>query len=1391
MIVVVAWMLASCAALSAQILPPSTGGCQPEQTQSGDVQWTICPTAVLKHNYPLLQCPAGGRGISFDGITYARIGENWPVGSSIPPGVKVSALEMAKALAGAYSQCDLQFNKCDPTPTTSCDAKTYPYWCSDSIIITGWNHIGSPNASGFVGGLGGLNKTDQSVVLAKYFGQNADTWVVLGTGDLENLVDKCSNQLVCPVPLFSGDPHPIPDPDALISTSFVLLNQINGTGTNTCDPTLELLVPFYDTTKFPAQVTGYAVSYDATSLEIDFVSKYDYILFNYVFSSDEYPEYVNTGYNDVFALFLNDQNVALLPGSLGVVSIDNVNIGNVDINGNPNPDQDPTKHNPQFFLDNRKDSSWSNSLLPLEMDGLTFMPPDSKTGNRSPMTAQGRAIRSTDPTKPVINKLRFAITDVGDSLADSFVMFMNPSLISTSSLINQNTLANASTAPTDPTCPHFAGTGLVASRTSSSIPASSFDFNIYAATPEASSYYVTLHYTDSSNAINITINNVPSLYRTDNSSVTGPGITVFAPCVVSGTGATAFGVAGNRTCRISVVDNGDSGSGTSAAGVPADIFSLSVETTEQTVFYSSDDFAKVSVNISSCMKVGCPASTGIAGTSYNSTATAAYGIPPYTYSWTSTSGLPPGLLLNSSTGAIAGIPQSPGTYDFTIGASYSGAPPPPSSANCSIAVGQVACSTPATNDTTFNSTAIAYNSGDNSGNNYIWFNSNMSVSGLGKTAPTMATTILFQNSSILLTDARGNTVATIAVPDSIVTFSSDPDTTCAFASFDDVSRTWNVYVPWTGSDEVFLTGVAYPVPSGGLPGGLKASWRGIFRTSSPGITVQWRWGAAVYKKFTSDASLLSVRPTHTGACTPPYSSTGHAGTPERYADPTQVIAGATSGRSCSSDFTFTGSWSSTQSVKFCPTNLPFTTYTQGGWGAPPHGDNPGDFLSDSFSTVYYSGSVTIGGKYSLTFTSASAIEKFLPEVGQPGMLTKAYVAATNPTGPTTPAGVLAGQLLALQLNVDFSNDGFTRGGLGKLYLASGPLAGQTVSQILALANAVVGGDLSGLPAKLSLSDLNNILTNINENYDSGEDDRHYLLANPPTNSPSGCNILKHRANPHKADEKDAFRPGCLTTGSTKMVNPGITYNGGPLITTPAIYYIWYGGWGQKGGSDSADGQSILRDFAKRIGGSAHFSLNSAYSMGTGKITGQVTFGGETTDLYSRGKTLSDADVQRVVGDALSSKRLPYDPNGVYFVLSSSDVSESSGFCSDYCGWRTSGTLNGKTVRYSFVGNPQGCLDVCAPQTKGPNGNAGVDAMVSVVAHQLNEAVTDPDPQSSWFDIFGASNADKCAWTFGHNQYHAKNGALANIKLGDRDFLIQRNLQHTAKGDVCKVDPNHN
>ncbi len=75
-------------------------------------------------------------------------------------------------------------------------------------------------------------------------------------------------------------------------------------------------------------------THDAAVLEFDFTPATDMISFEYVFGSEEYPEYANSNFNDAFGLFISggpesysNENIALIPGTTIPVTINEVNDG--------------------------------------------------------------------------------------------------------------------------------------------------------------------------------------------------------------------------------------------------------------------------------------------------------------------------------------------------------------------------------------------------------------------------------------------------------------------------------------------------------------------------------------------------------------------------------------------------------------------------------------------------------------------------------------------------------------------------------------------------------------------------------------------------------------------------------------------------------------------------------------------------------------------------------------------------------------------------------------------------------------------------------------------------------------------------------------------------------
>ena len=76
--------------------------------------------------------------------------------------------------------------------------------------------------------------------------------------------------------------------------------------------------------------TGLANTFNAAILEFDVVPSNNQLTFQFVFGSEEYPEFVNQ-YNDGFGILLTgpgitgSQNIATLPGTSTAVNINNVN----------------------------------------------------------------------------------------------------------------------------------------------------------------------------------------------------------------------------------------------------------------------------------------------------------------------------------------------------------------------------------------------------------------------------------------------------------------------------------------------------------------------------------------------------------------------------------------------------------------------------------------------------------------------------------------------------------------------------------------------------------------------------------------------------------------------------------------------------------------------------------------------------------------------------------------------------------------------------------------------------------------------------------------------------------------------------------------------------------
>jgi hypothetical protein len=166
-------------------------------------------------------------------------------------------------------------------------------------------------------------------------------------------------------------------------------------------------------------------THDAAVLEFDFTPTANQVVFNYSFASDEYPEWVYTPYNDVFAFYVNGTNYATVRQTAGdpnspfvPVAVNNIN------DGNPlDPSSIPAR--PDLFRPNYVDPNGGPSAINLELDGIT------------------RVLTFQAPVNPgIVNHMKLAIADASDGIYDSAVFIQAGSLVS-----NENPVADLSLLP--------------------------------------------------------------------------------------------------------------------------------------------------------------------------------------------------------------------------------------------------------------------------------------------------------------------------------------------------------------------------------------------------------------------------------------------------------------------------------------------------------------------------------------------------------------------------------------------------------------------------------------------------------------------------------------------------------------------------------------------------------------------------------------------------------------------------------------------------------------------------------------------------------------------------------------------------------------------------------
>lgn len=194
--------------------------------------------------------------------------------------------------------------------------------------------------------------------------------------------------------------------------------------------------------------------YGCSTLDFDFVTLSDYVSFNYSFGSEEYPEYVCSEFNDVFAFFLTGpdpvtgeeitRNIAIIPGTDSIVdggiavAINSVNYGVAGSAGNGGTGCYYNYSN-YYVANHSADTSSSDFGQPNNAPGIQY------DGYTSKLAAQASIV----PCQ--VYHMHISVCNVGDNQWDSGVFLEGGSFSASTAAIG---LSRPGVQPIQGSCPY-------------------------------------------------------------------------------------------------------------------------------------------------------------------------------------------------------------------------------------------------------------------------------------------------------------------------------------------------------------------------------------------------------------------------------------------------------------------------------------------------------------------------------------------------------------------------------------------------------------------------------------------------------------------------------------------------------------------------------------------------------------------------------------------------------------------------------------------------------------------------------------------------------------------------------------------------------------------------
>jgi hypothetical protein len=299
---------------------------------------------------------------------------------------------------------------------------------------------------------------------------------------------------------------------------------------------------------------------------------------------------------------------------------------------------------------------------------------------------------------------------------------------------------------------------------------------------------------------------------------------------------------------------------------------------------------------------------------------------------------------------------------------------------------------------------------------------------------------------------------------------------------------------------------------------------------------------------------------------------------------------------------------------------------------------------------------------------------------------------------------------------------------------------------------------------------------------------------------------------HNTSDPAKGTPPLIFHGGSMMMTPST----GPLVVTPIF---WNPSSFPMGSSYTSLIDSYLSAVSSASGQNTNvFSVLNEYSGNNGQIHYSVKVGTPVNDtnalpgsgctVASRDRTgiyadgsgysacLDDAQVQAEIDKVTAAHGLAHNLSNIYVLympkhvescFNAGSTTTSANACTinyqpsaAYCAYHSEDASSAVYANMPYPVYNSGTGFSCGSEgsfgvVESPNGNPDADVAISPTSHEINEAITDPDTSTGWYDSSGYENGDECAYVYGATQGTA--GQLYNQVINGLHFLTQEEFSN--------------